>query len=243
MYFWKRGTRTGRPQPTQSKTTVPFLFTPLLGVPVAAGVSASLGGVLGLEPGNVLCDAPAAAALKGTGGCTKGVAGRSVVSAGLHKRHGKRDVTLSATTSECQRSEEDKREGEIRTVCNRHHTFSYSAPLPGAIALRHRPRCRLALQQTVLTPVHHKIPFSLSHSIGKSYTSVLRASSRSALAMLLADTNGAHILGSRNGDIGHVQATSLKKINYYRSKVVYQECELGGEHKRADACSDQGIQI
>ena len=66
-------TRTGRPQPTQSRTTVPFLFTPLLGVPVAAGVSASLGGVLGLEPGNVLCDAPAVAALKGTGGCTKGV--------------------------------------------------------------------------------------------------------------------------------------------------------------------------
>ena len=65
-------TRTGRPQPTQSKTTVPFLFTPLLGVPEAAGVSASLGGVLGLEPGKVLCDPPPAA-LKGTGGCTKSV--------------------------------------------------------------------------------------------------------------------------------------------------------------------------
>lgn len=101
--FRKEGTRTGRPQPTQSNTTVPLLLTPPLGV--LAGVSASLGGVLGLEPGNVLCDALAAAALNGTGGCTKGRrARRSVISAGLHKQaHGKGRTTftlLATNTSE-----------------------------------------------------------------------------------------------------------------------------------------------
>jgi hypothetical protein len=52
--------RTGRPQPTQSSSTVPSLFTPPVGVPEGAGVTASLGGVPGLELGCVLCDEDAA---------------------------------------------------------------------------------------------------------------------------------------------------------------------------------------
>jgi hypothetical protein len=59
--------RTGRPHPTQSSSTVPSLFTLLLGVP------ASLGGVPGLELGCVLCDEDAAAAtdmLEGAGAWT-----------------------------------------------------------------------------------------------------------------------------------------------------------------------------
>jgi hypothetical protein len=52
--------RTGRPQPTQSSSTVPSLFTPPVGVPEGAGVTVSLGGVPGLEQGCVLCDEDAA---------------------------------------------------------------------------------------------------------------------------------------------------------------------------------------
>lgn len=72
----QRRARTGRPQPTQSSNTVPSLFTPLMGVPAAAGVPASLDGVPCLELGSVFCDDDAAAAettdmLEGVGGCTK----------------------------------------------------------------------------------------------------------------------------------------------------------------------------
>jgi hypothetical protein len=58
--------RTGRPQPTQSSNTVPSLFIPPFGVPT------SLGGVPGLEPGSVLCDAVAViVALGRVGVCTR----------------------------------------------------------------------------------------------------------------------------------------------------------------------------
>ena len=64
--------RTGRPQPTQSSNTVPSLFIPPFGVPTTDGVPASLGGVPGLEPGNVLCDALAVTvALGRVGVCTR----------------------------------------------------------------------------------------------------------------------------------------------------------------------------
>lgn len=63
--------RTGRPQPTQSSNTVPSLFIPPFGVPTPDGVPASLGGVPGLEPASVLCDALAATvALGRVGACT-----------------------------------------------------------------------------------------------------------------------------------------------------------------------------
>src|SRR5712671_4280305 len=52
--------RTAAPQPTHSSITVPSLFTLLLGAPAGAGVPVSLRGVVGLEPGSVLCDAVAA---------------------------------------------------------------------------------------------------------------------------------------------------------------------------------------
>jgi len=58
--------RTGRPQPTQSSNTVPSLFIAPFDVPT------SLGGVPGLEPGSVLCDAVAVTvALGGVGVCTR----------------------------------------------------------------------------------------------------------------------------------------------------------------------------
>jgi hypothetical protein len=64
--------RTGRPQPTQSSNTVPSLFIPPFGVPTTDGVPASLGGVPGLEPGSVLCDAVAVTvALERVGACTR----------------------------------------------------------------------------------------------------------------------------------------------------------------------------
>jgi hypothetical protein len=63
--------RTGRPQLTQSSSTVPSLFTLPFGVPATVGVPASLGGELGLEPGSVLCDALAVpVALGGASVCT-----------------------------------------------------------------------------------------------------------------------------------------------------------------------------
>jgi hypothetical protein len=64
--------RTGRPQPTQSSNTVPSLFIPPFDVPKTDGVPASLGGVPGLEPGSVLCDAVAVmVALGRVGVCTR----------------------------------------------------------------------------------------------------------------------------------------------------------------------------
>jgi hypothetical protein len=51
--------RTSFPQPTQSSNTVPSLFIPPFGAPTTDGVPASLGGVPGLEPESVLCDAVA----------------------------------------------------------------------------------------------------------------------------------------------------------------------------------------
>src|SRR5882757_10341126 len=61
--------RTGRPQPTQSSNTVPSLFIPPFGVPTTEG---SLGGVPGLEPDTVLCDAVAViVALESVGACTR----------------------------------------------------------------------------------------------------------------------------------------------------------------------------
>ena len=64
--------RTGRPQPTQSSNTVPSLFIPPFGVPTTDGVPASLGGVPGLEPASVLCDAVAVrVALGRVGVCTR----------------------------------------------------------------------------------------------------------------------------------------------------------------------------
>jgi hypothetical protein len=71
-------------------------------------------------------------------------------------------------------------------VCDKRRTFSWSVPPPGATAARHLLRCRQALWHIVLTPGSYCVPIQSDISKRELRTRVLRASSRSALAMLLA---------------------------------------------------------
>ena len=157
---------TGRPQPTQSSSTVPSLFTLPFGVPASVGVPASLGGEPGLEPGSVLCDAEAVAvALAGAGVCTRchgranraGPARHSVSSGILTLNSGNEAPAVpclqlrtspSARTNQAVSSPLER----ARTACGRRHTSSCSALPPGAIAMQHPSQCRPALRRTASTP-------------------------------------------------------------------------------------------
>lgn len=188
------------------------MFTLPFGVPARVGVPASLGGEPGLEPGSVLCDAEAVAvALAGTGVCTRcqGRANRAgparhFVSSGILTLNPGNEAPAvpclqlrtspSARTNQAVSSPLER----ARTVCGRRHTSSCSAPPPGAIAMQHPSRCRPALRRTASTPGLIKFRYSRTYQ-REMHTSMSRALSRLALAMILAAVRCTHRLSCPSG--------------------------------------------
>ena len=102
-----------------------------------------------------------------------------------------------------------------RTMCGRRHTSSCSAPPPGAIAMQHPSQCRPALRRTASTPRLNKFRYSLTYQ-REMHTSMSRASSRLALAMILAAVWWTHILSclsERQSERHSVTCSAIKLIN------------------------------
>lgn len=150
---------------------MPSLFTLPLGVPASVGVPASLGGVPGLEPGSVLCDAEAVAvALAGAGVCTRCHGRANVARPARHSvssekssrqtramKHQPYLVCNCARHRQCQHRTQAVGRAPLekaRTVCGRRRISSCSALPPGATAVQHQSQCRPALRRTASTPGH-----------------------------------------------------------------------------------------
>ena len=211
---------------------------PPLGVPAEAGVPASLGGVPGLELGSALCDAaraPAKLELEGAGACTRSPLGartqgikqeparaqartsppsafRVLAPTGVTRSYEQRTLSATAHVHVSNVRAVSKPIRETRTVCCKCRTSSYSELPPGATAAQHLPRCRLALRRTASTPAGVCFP-PLGHSEEKIRTKVSRASSRSALAILLAAVSVlcTHPRSSKVGKVGDTTSRAAQR--------------------------------